>query len=87
MKTTHNLLLCLPFVLTFLLSLTTSALTESQPGFGILKGRWVRTYGGYVIEIKSIEAGDRMQVAYYNAEPIHASRAEAGRSGGPSPFL
>jgi hypothetical protein len=82
MKTTHSAVLFLSIGLTFLLSLTTLALADAQPGFGALKGRWVRTDGSYVIEIKSVEAGGRMQAAYYNPNPIHVARAEAGRSGG-----
>jgi hypothetical protein len=46
-----------------------------------LIGRWVRPDGGYVIEIKSIEAEGRMQALYYNPNPINVSRAEATRSG------
>jgi len=63
----------------FLLSSPASA--QAQPDFMALKGRWVRTDGGYVIEIKSIDAGGRMQASYYNPNPINVSRAEAARSG------
>ena len=57
------------------------AFAQTAPDFVALKGRWVRTDGGYVIEIKSVEAGGRMQAAYYNPNPINVSRAEAARSG------
>jgi uncharacterized protein (DUF2147 family) len=63
----------------FLLSPPASA--QAQPDFMALKGRWVRTDGGYVIEIKSVDAGGRMQAAYYNPNPINVSRAEAAQSG------
>jgi hypothetical protein len=46
-----------------------------------LKGRWARTDGGYVIEIKSVDPGGQMQAAYYNPNPINVSRAQAARSG------
>jgi hypothetical protein len=57
------------------------AFAQAQPDFAALKGRWFRTDGSYVIEIKSVEAGGRMQAAYYNPNPINVSQAEAARSG------
>ena len=63
----------------FFLSLTVYA--QAQPDFMALKGRWLRTDGSYVIEIKSVEAGGRMQAAYFNPNPINVSQAEAARSG------
>jgi len=63
----------------FFLSLTVYA--QAPPDFMALKGRWARTDGSYIIEIKSVEAGGRMQAAYYNPNPINVSRAEAARQG------
>ena len=57
------------------------ASAQAQPDFAVLKGRWVRTDGGYVIDVQSVDAGGRMQAAYYNPNPINVSRAEASRSG------
>ena len=57
------------------------AFAQAPPDFMVLKGRWDRTDGSYVIEIKSVDAGGRMQAAYYNPNPINVSRAEAARSG------
>ena len=61
--------------------LSPPAFAQAQPDFATLQGRWVRTDGGYVIEIKSVDAGGRIQAAYYNPNPINVSRAEAARSG------
>lgn len=61
--------------------LSSLAFAQAQPDFMALKGRWARTDGGYVIEIKSVDPGGRMQAAYYNPNPINVSRAEAARSG------
>jgi len=61
--------------------LSHSAFAQAQPDFMTLKGRWFRTDGGYVIEIKSVDPGGQMQAAYYNPNPINVSRAEAARSG------
>jgi hypothetical protein len=61
--------------------LKASAIAQAQADFMALKGRWARTDGGYVIEIRSVEPGGRMQAAYYNPNPINVSRAEATRQG------
>lgn len=45
--------------------------------FDKLIGRWQRTDGGYIIEIRSIAPDGRMDAAYYNPNPINVSRAEA----------
>lgn len=46
-----------------------------------LIGRWVRTDGGYVIEIRSIDANGKMDAGYYNPRPINVSKAEASWAG------
>jgi hypothetical protein len=63
----------------FLLGLP--AFAQAPPDLMALRGRWVRTDGGYVIEIKSVDPGGQMQAAYYNPNPINVSRAQAARSG------
>lgn len=42
-----------------------------------LVGRWQRTDGGYVIEIKRVATDGTMQAAYFNPRPINVSRATA----------
>jgi hypothetical protein len=81
MKPTHRTLFFLSISLTFLFFLTPLALAQEKPDFAALKGRWFRTDGDYVIEIKSVGAGGQMQAAYYNPKPINVSRAEAKLSG------
>ena len=39
------------------------ASAQAQPDFAILKGRWVRTDGGYVIGVQSVDAGGRIDDA------------------------
>src|SRR5574341_375533 len=56
---------------------TTAASTDLQK----LKGQWLRPDGGYIIEIRSIEADGKVQAAYYNPKPIRVSRATAGQEG------
>ncbi len=55
--------------------------TGAKGDFAPLKGRWMRPDGGYVIEIKAIEANGKMMAAYFNPRPINVSRAEAGLEG------
>ena len=45
--------------------------------FNSLIGRWQRTDGGYIIEIRHVESNGNMQAAYFNPNPIFVGRAEA----------
>jgi hypothetical protein len=46
-------------------------------------GRWLRSDGGYVIEILAADASSgRLEAKYLNPQPIHVSRAEAKHEGG-----
>jgi hypothetical protein len=58
-----------------------SAATVAPPAFDKLTGKWRRPDGGYVIEIKSVESGGKMDAAYFNPRPINVSKAEAIREG------
>lgn len=61
-----------------LLWLTRRPAPEVAPLSGVerLAGRWLRTDGDYVVEIRGGEANGRLDVAYFNPSPIHVSRAE-----------
>lgn len=49
--------------------------------FATLPGRWVRPDGGYVINIKGIDASGKLDASYANPNPLPFSRAEATRDG------
>ena len=53
-----------------------------KPEFEKLAGRWLRPDGGYIIEIRSIEPGGRMNAAYFNPQPINVAKAEASHHSG-----
>jgi hypothetical protein len=53
----------------------------SNPGFDKLKGQWLRPDGGYIIEVRSVEPGGKMDAAYFNPRPIHVAKAEASQEG------
>jgi hypothetical protein len=55
--------------------------SESESGFSVLPGRWVRPDGGYVITIKSVNAAGELDAAYANPNPLPFARAEATRDG------
>ena len=54
---------------------------EVKTAFQVLKGRWLRPDGGYVIEVKDIDASGKMEAAYLNPRPINISKAQATQEG------
>jgi hypothetical protein len=53
----------------------------SASDYQSLIGRWARTDGDYMIEIKSITADGKAEAGYFNPRPINVARAEASREG------
>ncbi len=49
--------------------------------FHKLNGRWLRLDGGYVLEIRSVDASGKIDAAYLNPRPINVAKAEATRDG------
>jgi hypothetical protein len=45
--------------------------------FSPLLGRWQRADGGYVIEVRQIQADGRIDAGYFNPRPINVARAQA----------
>lgn len=56
--------------------------TAVVAGFDRLAGRWFRTDGSYILEIRSVSPEGKVDAAYLNPRPIHVARAEALREGG-----
>jgi hypothetical protein len=48
-----------------------------EPNTQRLVGNWIRTDGGYIIAVRSIDPAGRVDAAYFNPRPINVSRAEA----------
>jgi hypothetical protein len=46
----------------------------------LLRGRWQRPDGGYVIEVGNVQPQGRLEATYFNPRPIKVSRAEWHRS-------
>src|SRR5206468_3391005 len=56
-------------------------MAATAPGVQQLKGKWLRPDGGYVIDVRTVEDGGTMEVAYFNPRPIKVSKAEASQEG------
>ena len=56
-------------------------LTPRPEDFRPLIGRWVRPDGGYVLDIRAVDAAGRLDANYYNPRPINVAQAEAKRVG------
>ena len=54
---------------------------QADAAFASLPGRWVRPDGGYVINIKRVDASGKLDAAYANPNPLPFSRAEATLEG------
>jgi hypothetical protein len=50
-------------------------------GFETLNGRWLRPDGGYVLEIRAVDANGNIDALYFNPRPINVAKAEATRDG------
>ena len=59
--------------------LSASSIQELSPER--LIGRWLRSDGGYVLEIRRAEPDGRLDAAYLNPRSIHVARAEWHREG------
>ncbi|MGA9534283.1 MAG: hypothetical protein WBR24_00105, partial [Desulfobacterales bacterium] len=56
-----------------------AASQDAAHGFQPLIGRWRRPDGGYVIEIRGIDADGKIDAGYFNPRPINVARADASR--------
>jgi hypothetical protein len=68
--------LLLMVLLTLLLA-TVPAMVFAADDFQPLLGRWQRTDGGYVIEIRSIAPDGKISAGYFNPRPINVENAQA----------
>ena len=58
------------------------ATAETEGPFDKLVGRWIRTDGGYVIEIRSVGSNGQLDAGYFNPRPINVSVAKAVEKAG-----
>jgi len=61
----------------------TAAPSSAGIDASILKGRWVRPDGGYIIDIRSIEmSSGKIDAAYFNPNPIKIATAQLSQENG-----
>jgi hypothetical protein len=58
-----------------------SAGSITKAAFDSLKGRWLRPDGGYVIDIREVDASGKLDTGYFNPRPIKVSQAKASQEG------
>jgi hypothetical protein len=51
------------------------AQVQMTGAFEKIKGKWVRSDGGYVLEFKQLLPNNALDVAYFNPSPIHVGKA------------
>jgi len=60
---------------------STATAVTATAGFGPLSGRWLRPDGGYILDIRDVDASGKIDAVYLNPRPIHVARAEASGDG------
>jgi hypothetical protein len=53
-----------------------------SPELAKLVGKWQRPDGGYVVDIRGVDPSGKLDVGYFNPNPINVSRAAAWREKG-----
>lgn len=53
----------------------------AAPDFQRLVGRWVRTDGGYILEVRNATADGKVEASYFNPNPINVAQARAEGDG------
>ena len=61
------------------LSGSTQAMVFAAEDFQALMGRWQRTDGSYVIEIRNIVPDGKIEAGYFNTRPINVEKAQASK--------
>ena len=57
-------------------------LAEKKADVSQLVGRWVRASGGYVLDIRDVQADGKLEAAYLNPKSINVSKAQANIQAG-----
>jgi hypothetical protein len=56
--------------------------SPERTDFRCLEGRWIRSDGGYFLELRNVKKDGSVSAAYFNPRPIRVFRAEADRKDG-----
>ena len=55
---------------------------EAAPNWDVLRGKWQRPDGGYIIDIRTVDGSGVLNAAYFNPNPINVATARATSDGG-----
>ena len=77
----RTFLIALAVMLVVGIAVTVMLRPRASGGFDKLNGRWLRPDGGYVLEIRSVDASGKIDAAYLNPRPITIAQAQATRDG------
>lgn len=80
MRMTYSCIMLL--LLPMLLAIFSAQASSSQDDLDLLLGGWIRSDGGYVLEIKEVEENGTLQAAYFNPNPVHISKAQVSEQSG-----
>jgi len=58
------------------------AAAAASPELAKLVGKWQRPDGGYIVDIRGVDSSGKLDVGYFNPNPINVSRAAAWRDQG-----
>ena len=58
------------------------AAAAASPELAKLVGKWQRPDGGYIVDIRGVDSSGKLDVGYFNPNPINVSRAAAWRDKG-----
>jgi len=58
-----------------------AAAAATPSDFQALHGRWLRPDGGYILDIRNVDARGTIEAVYLNPRPINVAKAEATRDG------
>ena len=70
-----------PLLVVLVAALGYAACTPAGPDFQKLTGRWLRSDGGYVIDVRSVDESGKLDAVYLNPRAIHVARADATLDG------
>jgi hypothetical protein len=59
-----------------------AAPAKPNPAFEKITGRWERPDGGYVLDLRAVDAEGKVDAGYFNPSPIHVAGARAYTEGG-----
>jgi len=77
-RLTRWLIMALPTLFLSAMPVMVFAADDFKP----LLGRWQRTDGGYIIEIRNIDTDGKITAGYFNPNPINVEQAQASMDKG-----